>query len=143
MCGNFLAEAIVQGKSYFFTYDRLLFGFAAVWNLTAAGVLLIAPESHLARLQIEDPNAKWLARSLASSAAAWGLGYLLIAIDAKRFRDLIWLGMISKTLFAMISFWAALKGAPVMAFALPGLVDLILAVLFAERLKGPDRGRHG
>jgi hypothetical protein len=134
MCGHFLAEAIVQGKRYFFTYDRLLFGFAGIWNLTAASMLLIAPQSQLERLRIAEPNARWLVRSLASSAAAWGLGYLLIAIDTRRFRDFIWLGVISKTLFALISFWAALEGAPFIASTFPGLIDLILAGLFVERL---------
>ncbi len=125
----------VQGKNYFLNYDRLLFGGASAWNLIGAAVLLIDPQLQLARLGIADPQAKWLARSLASSAMAWGIGYLLIAIDSQRFRQFIWLGLISKTLFALISLWGFVDGAVTGVASLPGVVDLILAALFAERLR--------
>ncbi|MEP7272542.1 MAG: hypothetical protein ABI882_13645 [Acidobacteriota bacterium] len=121
----------MQGKNYF-TYDRALFGAAAAWNLIGAAVLLIQPESQLGRLGIADPRAIWLARSLASSAMAWGIGYLLIALNPPRFRQFIWLGAISKTLFALISLWGFLAGG--MDIGTPAIVDSILAVLFAERL---------
>jgi len=125
----------VEGKSYFLVvYERLLFGIAALWNLGGAAVLLINPEFHLARLGIVDPNARWLARSLASSAAAWGIGYLLVAIDARRFRSFIWLGAISKTLFALVSVFGLLAGQTPLAGAFPGLVDILFAVLFLERI---------
>ena len=125
----------VEGKSYFFVmYERLLFGVAALWNLVAAAVLFINPEFHLARLGIGEPNARWLARSLASSAAAWGIGYLLVAIDARRFRNFIWLGAISKTLFALVSILGLAAGEMTIAGALPGLVDLVFAALFVERV---------
>ena len=125
----------VEGKSYFSVrYERLLFGIAALWNLAAAAVLFINPEFHLARLGIVDPNAQWLARSLASSAAAWGIGYLLVAIDARRFRNFIWLGAISKTLFALVSVLGLSVGQMTISGALPGLVDLVFAALFIERI---------
>src|SRR6188474_426633 len=125
----------VEGKSYFVVmYERLLFGIAALWNLGAAAVLLISPEFHLARLGIVDPNARWLARSLASSAAAWGIGYLLVAIDARRFRSFVWLGAISKTLFALVSIFGLLASQTPLAGAFPGLVDLVFATLFVERI---------
>lgn len=126
--------SIEQGKKNFLSYDRLLFGVAAAWNLIGAAVLLMDPQSQLARLRIVDPQAKWLVRSLASSATAWGIGYLLIAIDSNRFRQFIWLGIISKTLFALMTFWAVREGVLTGTGALPGGVDLVLALLFAERL---------
>ena len=115
-------------------YDRILFGIAAAWNLIGGFVLLINPESQLSRLAITDQRAIWIVRSLASSAIAWGLGYLLIAIDSVRFYQFIWLGLISKTLFALINIWGFADGAIRGTAVYPGAVDLVLALLFAERL---------
>ena len=125
-----------QGKKIFKIYDRILFGGAAAWNLIGGLTLLINPESQLSRLAITDQRAIWVVRSLASSALAWGLGYLLIAVDSERFRQFIWLGLISKTLFALISAWGVAEGAITGNAILPGAVDLVLALLFAERLVG-------
>lgn len=124
------------------SYGRILFGIAAAANLIAAGTLVFYPESQLERLGITEPQAKWLARMLASSASTWGLAYLLIAIDARRFRDLIWLGAISKTLFGAISIAGYFSGALSLRAFLPGLLDLILAALFAEFYIGTRRERR-
>ena len=124
----------VEGKKYFGVYDRILFGGAAAWNLIGAVVLLSNPESQLSRLAITDQRAIWIVRSLASSAIAWGIGYLLIAIDSVRFYQFIWLGLISKTLFALISAWGFAEGAITGTAVFPGAIDLVLALLFAERL---------
>ncbi|QQS45677.1 MAG: hypothetical protein IPM66_17320 [Acidobacteriota bacterium] len=115
-------------------YDRLLFGTASAWNLAAALMLLVNPDFLLARLGIEDPAARLLARSFASSVGTWGIGYGLIAVDARRFRDFAWLGAISKTIFFLIYAAAYLTGrigGPGMA---PAVVDLIFAALFLEFL---------
>jgi hypothetical protein len=123
-----------QGKKFLRGYDGILFGSAAAWNLIGGLVLLVNPESQLTRLAITDHRAVWIVRSLASSAIAWGIGYLLIAIDSERFRQFIWLGLISKTLFALISAWGVADGALTGNAILPGAVDLVFALLFAERL---------
>lgn len=120
-------------------YDRALFAVAAAWNLGAAATLLFRPDFLLARLGVTDGAARLLARSLASSAATWGLGYALVALDARRFRVLAWLGAISKTLFALVYAAAFLARQISFAAFLPGLVDLAFALLFAEHLR---RTRH-
>jgi hypothetical protein len=111
-------------------YERVLFGIAGIFNLTGAAMLIINPDFQLARLNVSDPSARWLARMLASSAATWGIAYLLIARDAQRFRDLIWLGALSKTLFAVISICGFLTGAFSYQGSLPGLADLTFGLLF-------------
>ena len=123
-----------QGKSYFRGYDALLFGAAAAWNLVGGAILLVNPEWQLTRLGIHDRQAIWAVRSLGSSAIAWGLGYLLIAIDSDRFHQFIWLGLISKTIFALVTAWGLAEGALKGSALVPGAIDLILALLFAERL---------
>lgn len=142
MCAPFVAEVRVARQELFsritrishMNYERMLFGIAGAWNLIGAGVLLFAPEIQLSRLGIDDLRARWLARMLASSATTWGVAYLLIAFDAQRFRDLIWLGAVSKILFAVITAVGFLSGAFSLAAFAPGIVDLVFAVLFAEVL---------
>jgi hypothetical protein len=115
-------------------YDRLLFGVAAAWNLGAAIMLIFNPDFLLARLGIDDSAARLLARSFSSSLATWGIGYALIAIDQKRFRDLAWLGAISKTIFFTVYAIAYFDGRISLAGFFPALVDLGFALLFAEFL---------
>jgi hypothetical protein len=115
-------------------YDRLLFGIAAAWNLGAATMLILNPDFLLARLGINDSAARLLARSFASSVATWGVGYALIAVDQKRFRDFAWLGAISKTAFFIIYAIAYFGGRISLGGFFPALVDLGFAALFAEFL---------
>lgn len=111
----------------------MLFGVAAAWNLIGGAVLVFNPELHLERFAVRDTAAIWLVRSLASSATSWGIAYLLIAIDSRRFRSLIWLGAVSKLLFAAILIWGWLAGEIKDSAAFPGAVDLLFGILFLER----------
>ena len=123
-------------------YDRALFTAAAAWNLVGAALLIFNPELLLARLQINDPAARLLARSFASSVTTWGIAYLLLAIDARRFRDLAWLGAISKSIFFTIYAVAFCnQQISLQAFA-PALIDLLMAALFAEFLWRPRAKRN-
>ena len=115
-------------------YNRALFAVAALWNLAAAAMLIFNPDLLLMRLGINDPAARLLARSLASSVTTWGICYALIAIDQKRFRDLAWLGAISKTLFFSIYSAAFFSGQISLIAFVPAIVDLVFAILFAEFL---------
>jgi hypothetical protein len=115
-------------------YDKLLFGIAAAWNLGAAIMLIFNPEFLLARLGISDAAARLLAQSFASSVATWGIGYALIAVDQKRYRDFAWLGAISKSLFFIIYAIAYFRGLISRAGFFPALVDLGFAIFFAEFL---------
>lgn len=122
-------------------YDRILFALAAAWNLGAAATLIFDPDFLLARLDVNDVNARLLARSLASSATAWGIGYALIALDRKRFRDFAWLGAISKTIFFTVYAAAFFGGRVPFAVFVPALVDLVFAILFFDFLRRASRGR--
>ncbi|MBO0726235.1 MAG: hypothetical protein J2P52_11590 [Blastocatellia bacterium] len=129
-------------------YDRILFAVAAAWNLGAAATLIFNPDFLLAKLSVNDPNARLLARSFASSVTTWGIGYALIAFDRRRFRDFAWLGVISKTIFFTV-YAAAFFGRRIsFATFIPALVDLALAILFIEFLRrrsdgGTERRREG
>jgi len=115
-------------------YYHVLFAGSALFNLTMAAMLIFKPDFMLARLEIRDPAARLLAQSFASSVAAWGIGYALIAYDQQTFRNFAWLGVISKTIFFLIYFAALKNGRLKFAAFVPALIDLILAVLFAEFL---------
>src|SRR5262245_37889604 len=116
-------------------YDRILFAVAAAWNLGAAATLIFNPDILLARLSVNDPDARLLARSFASSVTTWGIGYALIALDRKRFRDFAWLGAISKTIFFTVYAAAFLGGRVSFAAFVPALVDLAFAILFVDFLR--------
>lgn len=115
-------------------YDKMLFLGAAAFNLSAAAILIFRPDLVLARLGITDPTAKWLARSMASSVTAWGIAYALVVVNPIRFREFVRLGVFSKLLFFAIyavAYWSRDISFP--AFV-PALIDLALALLFAEYL---------
>jgi len=127
-------------------YDRILFAMAAAWNLGAAATLIFNPDFLLARLNVNDPGARLLARSFASSVTTWGIGYALVAFDRKRFRDFAWLGVISKTIFFTVYAAAFFGGQISFAAFIPALVDLIFAILFVEflrRTSSKATGRRG
>ncbi|MGH9803244.1 MAG: hypothetical protein ACRD82_23010 [Blastocatellia bacterium] len=115
-------------------YYHVLFAASALFNLSMAAMLIFKPDFMLARLEIRDPAARLLAQSFASSVAAWGIGYALIAYDQELFRNFALLGVISKTIFFLIYFAALKSGRLKFAAFVPALVDLILAALFAEFL---------
>lgn len=116
-------------------YDRSLFAVAAAWNLGAATMLIFNPDFLLARLAVNDENARLLARSLASSVTTWGIGYALVAINRKRFRDFAWLGAISKTIFFTVYAAAYFGGRISFSAFIPALLDLVFAILFIEFLR--------
>lgn len=116
------------------TCDRILFSAAASFNLASAALLLFFPQVFLARLGIADPAAALLARSLASSATTWGIGYALVAVKAKRYRPFALLGAISKTIFALIYTTALLRGLISFTAFIPALIELVFAALFIEFL---------
>lgn len=127
-------------------YDRILFAVAAAWNLSAAATLIFNPDFLLARLSVNDPAARLLARSFASSVTTWGIGYALVAFDRKRFRDFAWLGVISKTIFFLVYAAAFFSGRISFAAFIPALVDLVFAILFVEflwRASHKPTGRQG
>ncbi len=114
------------------TYDKILFVVAAAFNISAAATLIFSPATILARLKITDPSAKLLARSMASSVLAWGIAYACILIDPVQFREFVVLGIFSKTIFFLgyaVAFFR--KEIDLKAF-FPAIIDLILAMLFAE-----------
>lgn len=97
-------------------------------------VLLFRPEFFLDRLGLAGQSAQVLARSLASSSLSWGIGYGLVAADARRFRNFALLGALSKTIFTAIHTVAFFTGQVSFPAFLPALVDLLFAVLFIEFL---------
>ncbi len=115
-------------------YIQLLFSAAALFNLASAALLLFFPQLLLARLGIADPAAAVLARSLASSAITWGIGYALVAVNAQRYRPFALLGAISKTIFALVYAVAWLRGLISFTAFIPALIELIFAALFIEFL---------
>ena len=114
------------------TYDKILFVAAAAFNLSAAATLIFSPNTILARLRITDQRAKLLARSMASSVLSWGIAYACIVIDPVKFREFVLLGIFSKTIFFVVYAIAFFRKEIDLKAYVPAIIDLILAVLFAE-----------
>ena len=114
------------------TYDKILFVAAAAFNLSAAATLIFSPDTILARLKITDQRAKLLARSMASSVLAWGIAYACIVVDPVRFREFVLLGIFSKTIFFVVYSVAFFRKEIDGKTFVPAVIDLILAILFAE-----------
>ena len=114
------------------TYDKILFVAAAAFNISAAATLILSPNTILGRLKITDPQAKILARSMASSVLAWGIAYACIVIDPVRFREFVLLGIFSKTIFFVVYCVAFFRKEIDLKAYVPAIIDLVLAVLFAE-----------
>ena len=115
-------------------YDKILFAVAAVWIWARPRRSSSTPDFLLARLEVSDPDARLLARSFASSVTAWGIGYALIAFDEESASrtSLIWLGVISKTIFFAVYAAAYFGGrfhSP--AFISPALVSTWLSQSFS------------
>ena len=114
------------------TYDKILFVVAAAFNISAAATLILSPQIILSRLGVTDQRAKLLARSMASSVLAWGIAYACILIDPVQFREFVLLGVFSKTIFFVVYAIAFFRKEIDGKAFMPAIIDLILAILFAE-----------
>jgi len=118
-------------------YARWLFGVAAVANLFVAAWLALAQRLFVGVLGL-DPIAGSnivIADLAAVLIAAFGYGYLRIALDPVRFRPLIHVGALGKLAAVAAVFTAALTLPHLWRlFALVG-GDVVFAILFLDYLR--------
>lgn len=118
-------------------YARRLFGVAALFNFAVAASLLFGRDwmtSLLALDAISGSNLQ-IANVAAVLIAAFGYAYWRAALDPRRYRPYIELGVIGKLLVvgAVVAPW--LDGAA--GWQLPALAlgDLLFAILFVQYLR--------
>ena len=114
----------------------MLFGLAAAWNAAAAlGAVALADRGLRARLGL-DPAVDPLAWHLtALCVALFGLGYLGVARDPRRGREIVQLGALGKPLVFAIALGDVLAGQAPAVAAAAAFVDLVLGLLFWRFLR--------
>ena len=123
---------------------RLLFAIAALWNIAAAAVALLAPDFHRGMFFVyaTDPIATI---ALVNTQAFWvtvlffGIGYGIVARDPERNHALVLIAALGKiyVFFAWSWHWHA---GEMTRFALFGAVgDLVFAALFLWFLRTTRR----
>jgi hypothetical protein len=115
---------------------RALFGLAAAWNAAAAmGAVALANPGPRARLGL-PPAADPLAWHLtALCIALFGLGYLWVARDPRRGREIVALGALGKPLVFAIALGHVLAGSAPAAAAAAAFPDLAFGLLFWRFLR--------
>jgi hypothetical protein len=123
------------------TYARWLFGLATVANFGFAAVLLFA-KGPLASLLGLDPIAGTnlvFANLAAALIAAFGYGYVRIALDPAGFRPLIHLGAGGKLIAVAVAWIAALGDPHALKLAILISGDALFAILFLDYLRRTAR----
>lgn len=119
------------------TYARRLFGVAAMFNLGVASGMLFARDQvgPLLALDAATGSNLQVANLAAALIAVFGYAYWRAALDPRRYRAYIELGVIGKLLAIVAVAIPWLKGAA--GWQLPALAvgDLLFAALFIHYLR--------
>ncbi|MEA2206296.1 MAG: hypothetical protein QOE77_3072 [Blastocatellia bacterium] len=119
---------LFQSKQFW----RLVFCFKSVWNCVICVVFFFLDDA--VRDWLHAPHSDPINRSLFLSLAfAFGLGYWWVSRDPERNRDILRMAVFGQTSVFVISLYAvAFAPQPLpWPLILPGVVDLIFALLFS------------
>jgi hypothetical protein len=120
---------------------RVLFAFAAIWNLAVGGAMLAAPARAAEGLGISGAAGPFAIAMCGMLIAVFGVGYAMVAAQPAQNRGIVWIGLIGKIGAATLGALQYVAGIiPVSTFAL-GMGDLAFAAAFAAFLwLGPRPG---
>lgn len=121
-----------MGSEY---YYRILFLFAAAWNWVISALFFFFYGKIFSSLNMRPLNYPATLKLFMCLVFVFGLGYYWAYKDANKNIPVIKMGAIGKTFIFMILFYYCFitKGIPVI-LVIPGVVDLIFAILFVEFL---------
>ncbi len=115
---------------------RPLFIVAAIWNLAAASVALIAPSFHTETFfgpgtTLDDPVAFLNTQMVWVTVGLFGIGYWIVARDPRKNHGIVLLAILGKVYVSVAWCWAWTADI-VAPFALAGATgDLLFAAAFA------------
>ena len=112
------------------TIWRTIFTAAGLFNLAVAIPMLVAPDPMFAALGATGLAHPLYTPSLAWMIAVFGGGYLLVARDPLRNRDIALMGALGKLGFVAIVWTAAARGEAPVGIAALASGDLAWALLF-------------
>lgn len=113
---------------------RGFFQFSAIFNFSAAFMMLFVPEFFFSILMMSEALTAeaipWL-HQFGGLVLVFGMGYWLISTNPMLHKDIVWMGCVGKIVVFTIA-WIdiALFAAP-MGFGILVIADLIFAMFFA------------
>ncbi len=118
---------------------KWLLAVAAGWNILGGGSALLDPAQHFARLytaslSLADPLQLFFYRCTWINVIAWGAGYALAAALPESRKVVLAAGAAGKSVYFAACVSLFLSGAGKGVLLVAGVVDLLLALLFAVAL---------
>jgi hypothetical protein len=119
------------------SYNRYLFLIGAVWNWIAALSFILITIIDKEQLEIVTdiiPETLFWLQGFMGAVFVFGIGYYWVSTDFERNRDIVKMGIIAKALvFILVSAYFLMRDATLLGL-IPGVIDLLFAVLFLETL---------
>ena len=127
----------LPGKDAMNTYARTLFSIAAGFNFAMAASLLFLRDQLLPIIQLDAVTGTNLVFVYVAAAliASYGGAYVCVALDARKYRAYIALGVVGKLMVVAVVCWPWLAGN--VSWRLPALAssDLLFAAFFVNYLR--------
>jgi hypothetical protein len=116
-------------------YYPKLFLVAAIYNWAATIPFFFAHKAIFGWLGMEPINYPVILRLFLALAFVFGIGYYWVSRDVRKNRDLIRTGILGKLFVFILFFIAWITGEIPFLLMLPGVGDLIFAILFIGSLR--------
>jgi hypothetical protein len=121
---------------------RALFGVAAIFNAVVGVAMLLAYDALAPWLGLPPQPTVWV-HLVALVVLVFGYAYWRVAMDPRRFREYILLGIVGKLAFVAVIYGHFLAGDATTTLAALVTADLVFAALFGAHLKRtPADGRR-
>ena len=121
---------------------KTLFGVAAVFNAVVGVAMLVAYEALAPWLGLPPQPTVWV-HLIALVVLVFGYAYWRVAMDPRRFREYVVLGIVAKLAFVVVIYGHFLAGGATAMLATLVTADLVFAGLFGAHLKRtPADGRR-
>ena len=121
---------------------KALFTVAAIFNAAVGVSMLLAYDLLAPRLGLPPQPTVWV-HLVALIVLVFGYAYWRVALDPRRFREYVVLGIVGKLAFVAVIYGHFLAGGATATLAVLVTADLVFAGLFgAHLIQTPDDGRR-
>ena len=117
---------------------KILFLFAGVFNLAAGATGMVVPAigvTFISGIETAEPGVLFIFFILSFVVALFGLGYLMVAVNAAANRGLVTIGAIAKISLFGIAVYGYLNDLSTLEFMLVVSSDVVWALLFIRYLR--------
>ena len=121
---------------------KTLFAVAAIFNAVVGVAMLVAYDALAPWLGLPPQPTVWV-HLIALVVLVFGYAYWRVAMDPRRFREYVVLGIVAKLAFVVVIYGHFLAGGATAMLATLVTADLVFAGLFGAHLKRtPADGRR-